>query len=282
MARNYNLNAKSSKKSSKSGDTWFIIGVAVVTVIGMAFIFRQAKPQETVTETVQETEAQTVVSESEISEIEVAATPVSMVQAGTILAEKQNALIAENDKYLLTSKNAFADGYQDAILMTDTYKQLLADFHKQYMSERPEGIQGVLWSEYGVWEFSATYDYSLEENDSMKAVWMCYDKSDTEKRHPYAICTAAYVTASDKFIEPRVSRTEWYPSGSSVVDADLIKAAGAPEDVNVSADQCGDVDAENGGNDDGDMTEEQKKVRDELQKQIDSGNTQDNAVLIGH
>lgn len=278
MARNYNLHPKQKKKSVN--DTGFIIGIVIITVIGMVFLLKPAQ-KEIVPEAVQEASTESDVITSEL-ETEVPATPVSMMRAGTILAEKQNALITENDKYLLTSKNALKNGYQDAVLMTDTYKQMLADFNKQYMSEKPEGLQGVLWSEFGVWEFSADYDYASEENSSMKAVWMCYDKSDTDKIHPYAVCTATYVTASDKFIEPKLYKTEWYPSSPGIIDEEMIKAAGAPNDVNVSADQCGDLDAANGSNDDGDMTEEQKRVRDELQKMIDSGNTKENAVSIGH
>lgn len=278
MARNYNLGRKSGKKRP-SGETVFIALVFTVTVVGVVFLFSRDMPKEVpVSETVP-VETQAIVADTEV---EISATPVSMVQAGTLLADRQNALIGENEKYLRTVRNAEAAGYRDAILMTDTYKQLLSDFHKEYMMSRPAGSTGVLWSEYGVWEFNAVFDYAMEENKSMKAVWMCYDASDTEKKRPYAICTATYVTESGQFIEPELRKTEWYPDNVSTVSEEMLRQAGAPEDIGVSADQCGDTDAENGSNDDGVMTEEQKRVREELQRQIDSNKTKENAVSITH
>lgn len=280
MARNYNLGPKSGKKKS-SGETVFIAIVFVITVAGLAFLFFRDVPQEipAVSETVP-VETQAIVTDAEV---EVSATPVSMVQAGTLLADRQNALIEENNKYLRTVRNAEAAGYRDPILMTDTYKQLLADFHKEYMTSKPAGSTGVLWSEYGVWEFNAIFDYAMEDNKSMKAVWLCYDASDTEKKRPYAVCTATYVTESEQFIESKLHKTEWYPdNNTSTVSEEMLRQAGAPEDIGVSADQCGDPDAENGSNDDGVMTEEQKRVREELQRQIDSYKTKKNAVSIEH
>ena len=164
--------------------------------------------------------------------------------------------------------------------MTDEYKQLIADFNKQYMKENPKNSSGTLWSEYGVWEFNANYDYSAEANPSMKAVWVCYDKNDTEKLHPYAVCTATYVTATDSFIEPVLSKTEWYPRNSYV--SDEARMNGMPNDVTVSADQCGDESAANGSNDDGEMTEEQKKIKEQLQLLLDSNSSKQNAVTISH
>ena len=191
-----------------------------------------------------------------------------------------NQMIKQNNEHLLTIKNAVASGYYEPILMTDEYKQLLADFNKQYMKENPKNSSGILWSEYGVWEFNANYDYSAEANPSMKAVWICYDKNDTEKLHPYAVCTATYVTATDSFIEPVLSKTEWYPRNSHI--SDEARMNGMPNDVTVSADQCGDKSAANGSNDDGEMTEEQKKIREQLQLLLDSNSSKQNAVTISH
>lgn len=278
MARNYNLDRRPDRK--KSGENAFIAAVAAATVLGMAVIFSGTQPEPAAAdkETVPR-ETQAIVSESEV---EIPATPVSMVQAGTLLADRQNMLIAENDRYLLTVRNAEADGYQGTILMTDAYQQLLEDFHKEYMKEKPAGSTGVIWSGYGVWEFNAHFDYAMEQHDSMKAVWLCYDEDDIMKKRPYAVCTATYVTASGQFVEPRLYKTEWYPKKASTVTQDMIREAGAPEDTGVSADQCGDEDAANGSNDDGIMTKEQERVREELQKQIDANASKKNAVSIGH
>lgn len=220
------------------------------------------------------------IAETESSDEELDSSIGSMAMAGNRVADMQNQMIEQNNEYLLTIKNAVASGYYEPILMTDEYKQLLADFNKQYMKDNPMNASGVLWSEYGVWEFNANYDYPVEANSSMKAVWLCYDKNDTEKLHPYAVCTATYVTATDSFIEPVLSKTEWYPRNSNI--SDEARMNGMPNDVTVSADQCGDESAANGSNDDGEMTEEQKKIREQLQLLLDSNSSKQNAVTISH
>ena len=53
-------------------------------------------------------------------------------------------------------------------------------------------------------------------------------------------------------------------------------------DVTISADQCGDESAANGSNDDGEMTEEQKKIKEQLQLLLDSNSSKQNAVTISH
>ena len=283
MHRSYNLKSKPEKKNKDDKIVHFCVIVTLAVIFITYMYCSSVKSSESVSEEPEETEAVAeIVMDTEVSAEERESAIGSMAMAGNTLADKQNALIAENDKYLITMKNAAASGYYDKILMTDKYKQLIEDFNKKYMKKNPSGASGVLWSECGVWEFQANYDFSSDLYKSMPAVWLCYGRDDTEKIHPYAVVTATYITASDSFENPVLHKTEWYPSDSSVADKDAIIANGMPNDVTVSADQCGDDSAANGSNDDGDMTEEQKKVRDELQKLIDANKAKENAVSISH
>lgn len=285
MQRSYNLESK-PKKTNKDGKIVRFCVIITFAVIFITYMYCSAvKSSEPVLNETEETEAVAeIVMNTEVSDPteERESAIGSMAMAGNTLADKQNALIAENDKYLITMKNAAASGYYDKILMTDKYKQLIADFNKKYMKKNPYGASGVLWSKCGVWEFQANYDFSSDLYKSMPAVWLCYDKNDTDKIHPYAVVTATYITASDSFENPVLYKTEWYPSNSSIADEDAIIANGMPNDVTVSADQCGDDSAANGSNDDGEMTDEQKKVHDELQKLIDANKAKENAVSISH
>lgn len=283
MQRSYNLKSKSEKKNKDDKIVYFCVIVTLAVILMTCMYYSTVKPSEFVSEEAGETEAVSeIVMDTEVSAEERESAIGSMAMAGNTLADKQNALIAENDKYLVTMKNAAASGYYDKILMTDKYKQLIEDFNKKYMKKNPYGTSGVLWSVCGVWEFQANYDFSSDLYKSMPAVWLCYGKDDTDKIHPYAVVTATYITASDSFENPVLYKTEWYPSDSSVADKDAIIANGMPNDVTVSADQCGDDSAANGSNDDGEMTPEQEKVRDELQKLIDANKAKENAVSIYH
>lgn len=285
MQRSYNLKSKPEKTNKDDRIVRFCV-IVTLAVIFVAYMYCSAlTPSESVSDEAEETEAVAeIVMDTEVSDSteERESAIGSMAMAGNTLADKQNALIAENDKYLVTMKNAAASGYYDKILMTDKYKQLIEDFNKKYMKKNPYGASGVLWSECGVWEFQANYDFSSDLYKSMPAVWLCYGKDDTDKIHPYAVVTATYITASDSFENPVLYKTEWYPSDSSVADKDAIIANGMPNDVTVSADQCGDDSAANGSNDDGEMTPEQEKVREELQKLIDANKAKENAVSISH
>ena len=280
MKRSYNFSSK--QKTNKDDKIVTFCAIAIVVIASMTYMYCSSLDvnKTDYTQDMTESTNDTFIAETEVSDEELESSIGSMAMAGNTVADMQNQMIKQNDEYLLTIKNAIASGYYDPILMTDEYKQLLADFNKQYMKENPKNSSGILWSEYGVWEFNANYDYSAEANPSMKAVWICYDKNDTEKLHPYAVCTATYVTATDSFIEPVLSKTEWYPRNSYV--SDEARMNGMPNDVTVSADQCGDESAANGSNDDGEMTEEQKKIKEQLQLLLDSNSSKQNAVTISH
>lgn len=280
MKRSYNFSSK--QKTNRDDKIITFCAIAIVVIVSITYMYCSSLDVNKTDDTQDMTESanDALVAETEVSDEELDSSIGSMAMAGNRVADMQNQMIKQNDEYLLTIKNAVASGYYDPILMTDEYKQLLADFNKQYMKENPKNSSGILWSEYGVWEFNANYDYSAEANPSMKAVWVCYDKNDTEKLHPYAVCTATYVTATDSFIEPVLSKTEWYPRNSYV--SDEARMNGMPNDVTVSADQCGDESAANGSNDDGEMTEEQKKIKEQLQLLLDSNSSKQNAVTISH
>ena len=280
MKRSYNFRSK--QKTNRDNKIITFCVIAIVVIVSITYMYCNSLDVNKTDHTQDMTESanDALIAETEVSDEELDSSIGSMAMAGNRVADMQNQMIKQNDEYLLTIKNAVASGYYDPILMTDEYKQLLADFNKQYMKENPKNSSGTLWSEYGVWEFNANYDYSAEANPSMKAVWVCYDKNDTEKLHPYAVCTATYVTATDSFIEPVLSKTEWYPRNSYV--SDEARMNGMPNDVTVSADQCGDESAANGSNDDGEMTEEQKKIKEQLQLLLDSNSSKQNAVTISH
>lgn len=280
MKRSYNFN--SEQKKNKDDKIVTFCAIAIVIIVSITYMYCSSLDVNKIGHTQDTTESagDALIGETEVSDEELESSIGSMAMAGNSVADMQNQMIKQNNEYLLTIKNAVASGYYEPILMTDEYKQLLADFNKQYMKENPSNISGILWSEYGVWEFNANYDYPAEANSSMKAVWLCYDENDTEKLHPYAVCTATYVTATDSFIEPVLSKTEWYPRNSYI--SDEARMNGMPNDVTVSADQCGDESAANGSNDDGEMTEEQKKIREQLQLLLDSNSSKQNAVTISH
>ncbi len=102
---------------------------------------------------------------------------------------------------------------------TDTRNQaeLVKTFKSKYF---PKGIvnadsipqcESTLWSWYGTWVFSATYDFSVNEvGGNMKGVWTCYDTSDTAHLKPLAIVTATYQTASGKFTNAVAIYTQNY------------------------------------------------------------------------
>lgn len=280
MKRSYNFNPE--QKKNKDDKIVTFCGIAIVVIVSITYMYCSSLDVNKTDHTSGTTGSagDPLIVEIEASDEELESSIGSMAMAGNSVADMQNQMIKQNNEYLLTIKNAVASGYYEPILMTDEYKQLLADFNKQYMKENPSNISGILWSEYGVWEFNANYDYPAEANSSMKAVWLCYDENDTEKLHPYAVCTATYVTATDSFIEPVLSKTEWYPRNSYI--SDEARMNGMPNDVTVSADQCGDESAANGSNDDGEMTEEQKKIREQLQLLLDSNSSKQNAVTISH
>lgn len=280
MKRSYNFSSKQKTNRDDKIITFCVIAIVVIVSITYMYCSSLDVNKTDYTQDMTESTNDTFIAETEVSDEELDSSIGSMAMAGNRVADMQNQMIKQNDEYLLTIKNAVASGYYDPILMTDEYKQLIADFNKQYMKENPKNSSGTLWSEYGVWEFNANYDYSAEANPSMKAVWVCYDKNDTEKLHPYAVCTATYVTATDSFIEPVLSKTEWYPRNSYV--SDEARMNGMPNDVTVSADQCGDESAANGSNDDGETTEEQKKIKEQLQLLLDSNSSKQNAVTISH
>jgi hypothetical protein len=94
---------------------------------------------------------------------------------------------------------------------------LRKDFKTKYFS-RPANVDtidpdGVIWSWYGVWEFKATYDFSLQGDDAvpqMKAVWICYEPSDVGKLRPLAFVTATYSAAQKRFTNAKATYTQYY------------------------------------------------------------------------
>ncbi len=68
----------------------------------------------------------------------------------------------------------------------------------------------VAWSWYGYWEFAGTYDYSVNETPTMKAVWICYEPSDTAHVKPLGFVTATYTEATKKFTNMTATYTQAY------------------------------------------------------------------------
>lgn len=291
MRKNYSLNHP-EKRTSNIDNKLIIICLIIAGLAGIyVYTFtqnvnRQITDIQNLQTVEEETESTDVFveditdeSDDDVSDEILESTAVSMADAGKAVADIQNTLIEENNKYIQTTANARAQGYTDAILMPDSYTNLISEMENHYMKTKPQNAASVVWTTEGVWEFNADYDYSMENNKSMDAVWTCYDKYDTDKKYPYAIVTATYITESGTFTNAVLSKTEWYPA--TPLDEDII-AAGAPEDPTVSADQCGDESVENGSNDDGSYTEEQEQVREELQKLIDANNAKENSLIIAH
>lgn len=276
MRRNYNFQKISKKHIDDkiAGICAIIVLICIICTYMFCTSMKQISSQTASSETsddvpVEQTEQQQVGNENgEPSSVS------TMIKAGQYCADMQNEMIKENDAYLLEVQNAVNAGYYERIIMSERYQELLDTFDKKYMQDIPIGSGTVMWSEYGVWEFAADYDYSTELNASMPAVWVCYDKTDTDKKHPYAIVTATYITSTGKFIEPRLSKTEWYPDHSALYDSIA--------DEEVVPDQCGDMDAVGGGNDEANMTQEQLEAWQELQKLMAGEAVKEDAVTISH
>lgn len=117
------------------------------------------------------------------------------------------------------SENSTTTTTEDTAAMTSALSDeatLRKDFKTKYFSQ-PANVDtidpdGVMWSWYGVWEFSATYDYALQGDvdgvPQMKAVWVCYEPSDINKTKPLAIVTAVY--SQNRFSQPAVTYTQNY------------------------------------------------------------------------
>lgn len=210
-------------------------------------------------------------NDTPITEEELMPTIVSMAEAGNTIANMQNQMIVENNNYITTVKTARDAGYDDPIMMPDSYKTLLEDFKEQYMPSGFAGAQGVVWSVAGTWEFNADYDYSANDIQSMPAVWTCYLDDDIERKNPCAYVTATYVTESGMFIDPVLHKTEVYPY--------IISES----DDNYDDDPCDQTyDEVTMHGDDGEPTPEQLEIFEKLQKIIDSNDSKNNAVVISH
>jgi len=278
MARNYNF--EKPKKSKHDDRIVSICVFAVIICVVITYMYCSAMKRETdniknmpASEQPASAGLETV-TQGIGNEDGLPSSVGTMIEAGNACADMQNEMIAENDEYLLEVKNATESGYYQRIIMSQRYQELLDTFDKKYMRTIPSGASTVMWSEYGVWEFNADYDYSAELNATMPAVWTCYAKDDTEKKHPYAFLTATYVTASNQFIEPKLSKTEWYPTHSSLYEP--------IDDEGIVADQCGDDTAAGGGNDEANMTQEQLDTWQELQNLMAGESVKEDAVSISH
>lgn len=89
---------------------------------------------------------------------------------------------------------------------------LIRDFKQNYYAAIVTNVDrgDVLWSWYGNWEFSGTYDYSVNEIPDMKAVWTCYDVSDTAHLRPLAFVKANYSQSTQKFTNLEAVYTQAY------------------------------------------------------------------------
>ena len=94
--------------------------------------------------------------------------------------------------------------------------QLIQDFKKNYFAQQITSVDDVpntqctAWSWYGYWEFSGTYDYSVNEVPQMNAVWTCYEPSDVTHVRPLAFVTAVYSESTKKFSNPTAYYTKYY------------------------------------------------------------------------
>ena len=94
--------------------------------------------------------------------------------------------------------------------------QLITDFKKDYFAQQIANVDNVpgtdntAWSWYGYWEFSGTYDYSVNEVPQMSAVWTCYEPSDVGHLRPLAFVTATYTESTKRFTNPTAYYTQYY------------------------------------------------------------------------
>lgn len=90
--------------------------------------------------------------------------------------------------------------------------RLITDFKTNYYAAPITNVDGadILWSWYGHWEFSGSYDYSVNEIPDMKAVWTCYDVSDTAHLRPLAFVKANYSQSTKKFTNLEAVYTQAY------------------------------------------------------------------------
>lgn len=89
---------------------------------------------------------------------------------------------------------------------------LIKDFRENYFAGVVVNVEGgdAVWSWYGNWVFSATYDYAVNEKPDMKAVWICYDVADTSHRRPLAFIRANYAHTTQKFTNLEAVYTKDY------------------------------------------------------------------------
>lgn len=94
--------------------------------------------------------------------------------------------------------------------------QLIKDFKQNYFAQQianvdnVPGTENTAWSWYGYWEFSGTYDYSVNEVPQMSAVWTCYEPSDVGHLRPLAFVTATYTESTKRFTNPTAYYTQYY------------------------------------------------------------------------
>lgn len=90
--------------------------------------------------------------------------------------------------------------------------QLMTEFKQKYYAQIVNNVDGndVAWSWYGYWEFAGTYDYSVNETPTMKAVWICYEPSDVAHVKPLGFVTATYTEATKKFTNMTATYTQAY------------------------------------------------------------------------
>ena len=90
--------------------------------------------------------------------------------------------------------------------------RLITEFKETYYATPVTNVENndTTWSWYGHWEFSGTYDYSVNEIPDMKAVWTCYDVADTTHLRPIAFVKANYSQSTKKFTNMEAVYTQAY------------------------------------------------------------------------
>lgn len=122
-------------------------------------------------------------------------------------------------------------------------EQLITDFKKNYFAQQITNVDNVpgtkntAWSWYGYWEFSGTYDYSINEVPQMSAIWTCYEPSDVGHLRPLAFVTATYTESTKKFTDPTACYTQYYVNAAKAQsDAAGSQSNNNSDNVTLSSD----------------------------------------------
>lgn len=114
-----------------------------------------------------------------------------------------------------TNQNTMQDASVNNTANTGSQADLIKEFQTKYFPKPIANVDSVdvnsvAWSWYGVWKFSGTYDFSVQEVPAMNAVWICYESSDANKVKPLAFVTATYSPAQKCFTNAEATYTQNY------------------------------------------------------------------------